>query len=107
MKLQIRKGLFETNSSSVHTLTLCMKEEFDDFKNGDMLWDTWYENLCAPACAAKENDNDNDDNDNKRFLTYEEYEEYYGENCGHELFEELHKTPSGETVVAFGFFGHD
>lgn len=29
MKKQIRRGVFETNSSSVHSLTLCMESDYD------------------------------------------------------------------------------
>lgn len=28
MKMQIRQGVFETNSSSVHSLTMCSSEEY-------------------------------------------------------------------------------
>lgn len=34
MKRQIRRGLFETNSSSVHTLTICSKKDFDAWRVG-------------------------------------------------------------------------
>ena len=29
MKKQIRRGVFETNSSSVHSLTMCMESDYD------------------------------------------------------------------------------
>lgn len=29
MKRQIRRGVFETNSSSVHSLTMCMESDFN------------------------------------------------------------------------------
>lgn len=29
MKRQIRRGVYETNSSSTHSLTMCSKEEFE------------------------------------------------------------------------------
>ncbi len=35
MKVQIRKGLFETNSSSAHTLTVFDKDEWEEFKQGE------------------------------------------------------------------------
>ena len=34
MKRQIRKGVFETNSSSVHALAMCTEIEFDRWENG-------------------------------------------------------------------------
>jgi hypothetical protein len=29
MIFQVRQGVFETNSSSTHTLTICSKDDFD------------------------------------------------------------------------------
>ena len=34
-KIQVRKGLFETNSSSVHSLVLCSESEYEKWKNGE------------------------------------------------------------------------
>ena len=36
----VRLGLFETNSSSTHSLIVCTKEEFTKFVNGSMVVDT-------------------------------------------------------------------
>ena len=39
MKRQIRHGVFETNSSSVHSITMCTKNEFNEWilKNNDAI----------------------------------------------------------------------
>ena len=37
MKRQIRKGVFETNSSSTHSLTMCLKSDYDKWANGELL----------------------------------------------------------------------
>ena len=37
-KLQIRQGLFETNSSSTHTITIVDAEDFENWKKGKV----WY-----------------------------------------------------------------
>ena len=34
MKTQIRKGTFETNSSSVHSLVMCNKSDYDKWEQG-------------------------------------------------------------------------
>ena len=34
MKVQIRKGVFETNSSSVHSITMCTSKEWEDWIMG-------------------------------------------------------------------------
>lgn len=40
MNRVIRRGVFETNSSSVHSLTVCAKEDYDRWVNGEMVRDT-------------------------------------------------------------------
>ena len=37
MKTQIRRGVFETNSSSVHTLAITTTTDWDRFKKGELL----------------------------------------------------------------------
>lgn len=60
MILQVRQGVFETNSSSTHTLTICTKEDYEDWKHGDKFWlDNDWSRLQA----------------NKSFVTPEELEE--------------------------------
>ena len=39
MKRQIRRNVFETNSSSTHSLTMCSEEEFEQWKKGEVLFD--------------------------------------------------------------------
>ena len=41
MKRQIRRGVFETNSSSTHSLTMCSEEEFEAWKRGEVLFQEW------------------------------------------------------------------
>ena len=37
MKRQIRRGVFETNSSSTHSLTMCLKSDYDRWNRGEVL----------------------------------------------------------------------
>ena len=37
MILQIRRNVFETNSSSTHTLTICTQDEYKAFQNGELV----------------------------------------------------------------------
>ena len=41
MKRQIRCGVFETNSSSTHSLTMCSEEEFEAWKRGEVLFQAY------------------------------------------------------------------
>ena len=36
MKRQIRRGVYETNSSSTHSLTMCSEEDFEQVVNYQM-----------------------------------------------------------------------
>ncbi len=38
MKRQVRRGVFETNSSSTHSLIMCSEEEFEAWKRGEVLF---------------------------------------------------------------------
>ena len=38
MKMQIRRGVFETNSSSVHSIAMCTGSDFDRWTNGELLF---------------------------------------------------------------------
>lgn len=40
MKRQIRRGVYETNSSSSHSITMCSEEEFEKWKDGKLLFDS-------------------------------------------------------------------
>lgn len=40
---QIRKNVFETNSSSTHTLAICTEDEYKDWKDGKLLFNKWNE----------------------------------------------------------------
>ena len=122
MKL-IRKGTFETNSSSTHSITMCKESDFDKWKNGEMYWDRWNESLVSKEEVEKEMaklkeefisehpDYDKDDidweekledylNSDKEYYTYEEFNNY--DYIEYETFED-----SYDGVVAFGYYGMD
>ena len=48
----IRPSVFETNSSSVHTLCLCSEADYDKFTNKELFWK--YENLVTLDEAYEE-----------------------------------------------------
>lgn len=106
MKRQIRRGVFETNSSSTHSLTMCSEEEFEQWKKGKVLFDENYETFVKVSelsnkdkeYAAQENDLINED-----AKTYEEWG-----CCDYlETFVDKYTTKSGDRVVAFGKYGYD
>ena len=120
MKL-IRRGTFETNSSSTHSITMCKESDFDKWKNGEMYWDRWNESLVSKEEVEKEMaklkkefisehpDYDKDDidweeqledylNSDKEYYTYEEFNDY--DYIEYATFED-----SYDGVVAFGYYG--
>lgn len=107
MKIQIRRGIFETNSSSTHSLTMCTNDDFDKWKNGELVYNNYGDKL-IPITDEKYQEwlkNKQEDDYYYDYLTYDEYFNYYCEN--YESFEEEFTTPSGETVIAFGYYGYD
>lgn len=129
MKRQIRKGVFETNSSSTHSLTMCLKSDYDRWISGEvMLYTGWGYGYPKDNCP-KENHfytkeqviefeksgynppSDNMDWNSKETEDYLREREWrtYGnyDNDYLEWFEDTFTTPSGETVVAFGQYGYD
>lgn len=102
MKIQMRTNVFETNSSSTHSMTICTENDYKAFKEGKKLigkyslkfYNNVEEGLANEEWAEKED-----------FLTYDEFEEFVSEY--YEDFEEKFTTPSGEKVIAFGYYGYD
>ena len=41
MKRQIRRNIFETNSSSTHSLIICSEEEFKAWEKGEIYFDEY------------------------------------------------------------------
>lgn len=125
--LQIRRNVFETNSSSTHSITMCAKYDYDRWKNGEVyLNDGWW--------WGKDNESEYN---SKKFVTRDEvkdilnHNKYFDGNFARlsdedlaseydiytfdeytnneylEWFEDSYTTDSGETVVSFGLFGYD
>lgn len=125
----IRQGCFETNSSSTHSITLCMESEFEKWKNGELYWNRWDEKLVPKEEVEKEfakireefisenpgfDENDEEwqeelekyiNEDGKTYYSYEDFNDY--DYMEYETYEDSLKTPNGETVVAFGCYGQD
>lgn len=106
MKKQIRRGVFETNSSMMHSLQICTEEDYHKWENGEIYFDDDIEELVPVTDdLAKEHEKSIIEDDYQQFLTKEEYYDHYGEY--YETYRHKFTTPSGENMVAFGYFGHD
>ena len=126
MKRQIRRGVFESNSSSTHSITMMMKDDYDKWKDGgkyrfadpyafygeekkpvlNQLYDKEAViNYIKPYVVEQDDLNDEE--------VFEDYRKEFGfelPNDEREWLESYYKeftTPSGEVVVAFGEYGYD
>ena len=93
---QVRRSVFETNSSSVHSITMCMKSDYDKWVDGELYWDRWGKKLVSKETVDK--------SDYKG--QYYSYEKYCDEIEYEEFLDEF-VTTSGDTVVSFGYYGNN
>lgn len=134
---QIRRGVFETNSSSTHSITICPQETYNKWLNGTVLYNDWdnnfieskeltpddyeragqqYENYKGKYYKSWEELNDNE---RKEYTTAyvlknkNDYGKYltYAEWCHQygdlERYSERYTTQSGDKIIAFGYYGYN
>ena len=93
MKTTVRAGVFETNSSSTHSLTLVSLEDYEAWERGEKVWDRYNGDLIQKT----------EETTGSRYQTCEKY----FDNEDFEVFEDRITTKNGDTVVAFGHYGFD
>lgn len=131
--LNVRTSIWETNSSSTHSMVMCMEEDYKKLLAGELMisgyWldaDKFVTREAAMTKLREFYDNDPDyfknDYDVESFEEIEKdksladdllarediaytLETYGGEYM--ENFENSFTTPGGETVYAFGYYGQD
>ena len=136
MKRQVRHSVFETNSSSTHSLTICSEEKFEAWKKGEILFNSWsekFENVIQLTDSQREDAKIDYEDKKETFwkdwdsLNEKEKEKWYSKyakendfindgyityedwcnNCFLEKFVETYTTDGGEKIVAFGKYGYD
>jgi hypothetical protein len=108
MKKQIRNGVFETNSSSTHSLVICTKAQYEKWKNGELVYISDFYPLPK------------DEHPNQKFFTPDEaknfidkgLDEYYVntfDDWPRDYEESKHEytTESGDELVIRAYYGHD
>lgn len=126
--IKIRYGVFETNSSSIHTLSIAQNEEIDKLKNDELLINlSWrrgsylisYEEALQELIKDLKELGRNEDliiaNSGNREEIYNLMYEYdiaerfdrYLEAEYLESYEEEFTTKNGDRVLIFGRYGHD
>ena len=82
MKTQIRRGVFETNSSSIHTLAITTNTDWDKFKKGELLMKGYTYNISfvdvnsvnKEQVLTADKYNDEEDYFDYDYMTYEAFE---------------------------------
>ena len=136
MKRQVRLGVFETNSSSTHSLTMCSEEEFEAWKRGEVLFREYGKENFISATKLSENDKkmaqedyeENKDDFQKDWndLSEDAKQKYYTKYAKEndiidedaktydqymhdgdlETFVQTYTSKSGDKIVAFGEYGY-
>lgn len=136
MKRQVRRGVFETNSSSTHSLTMCSEEEFEAWKRGEVLFQEYGSENFVSANKLSNNDKrraeedyeENKDDFQKDWKDLSEnakqkyYTKYAKENNiidedaktyeqymnegDLETFVQRYTSKNGDKIVAFGEYGY-
>lgn len=106
--IQVRRNVFETNSSSTHSITICTENEYEMWKRGEIYWSRWSEKFVSKEEVEKGFNKSRHDDFND-YLYYEGLYTYdrYGYDIEMETYEEHYQTKSGEKIVAFGYYGYD
>lgn len=137
MKRQVRRGVFETNSSSTHSLTMCSEEEFEAWKRGEVLFQEYGKGNFISATKLSEHDKkmaqedyeENKDDFQKDWndLSEDAKQKYYTKYAKEndiidedaktydqymrdgdlETFVQTYTSKSGDKIVAFGEYGYD
>lgn len=122
MKRQIRRGVFETNSSSVHSITMCSDDEYKRWESGEAYVSdggdfftrdeivqklkekkSWRKELQYPNVNWDDEDEVNELIEDNDYKTYSQY----WDDMDYETFNDSYTTKSGEKIHAFGYYGED
>lgn len=132
--IKIRYGVFETNSSSVHSLIMCSDNEYQKFVDNELFYDYWndcfitynealdklYENVKFSGEFKYHFDlSDDFSRDKLNDFPLDELAYYLASEAGiytcdyffneldYETYGDTYRTIHGEVVHAFGYYGHD
>ncbi len=118
MKKQIRAGVFETNSSSTHTLSIMPRKDYEKwiseglyYRDGKLYTkEEVIKNLQEydKKWGYKPKDYSDDDEfyDERRDFNYETYDEWLDDEYL-EIYVKDYTTESGDEIVAFGKYGYN
>ena len=126
--IKIRYGVFETNSSSVHTLSIAQNDEIDKLKSNELLVNKGYDRTDylitydEALSSLKEAVNEYGDTEDRQTLASGDEEEIYRLMYEYDIaerfssytdpewlepYEEEFITDSGDKILVFGRYGRD
>lgn len=134
--ISVRRNVFETNSSSTHSITMCSEDEYDKWKNGELFYKRWdgefytKEQIIEKArirkkeCIEKQEKGESIYRYEEKYMKAEtdeelyevEYDEEEYQNYDdfwdyieseYETFEDNYTTKNGEKIIAFGYHGYN
>lgn len=112
--IQVRKSVFETNSSSTHSLVMAVKSDFDRWERGEVyycncLWGYEERNRFTAGKFYPKEEIDayyksiGKERDGYDFITYDEFRDTeYLETSTY-----TYVTPTGEIIKAIAKYGYD
>ena len=100
--IQIRQGIFETNSSSVHALTFLTKDQYDGLRSGDLYYDRWSGEFVGQFVV-----DETDEDERDRYVNASNISEYASEYLNGEGFIESRYLPDGHPVYYLCYYGRD
>lgn len=114
--LQIRRDVFETNSSSIHSLIIMEDDDFHDWEDGSKYYDFdkgRFYTINEVQDMITQDDIDPDDEDDwiewcleNNILNYELFQQKC-ENNYYETFAQKHTLKNGDVVWGVGYYGED
>ena len=113
--IKIRRGVFETNSSSVHSMIICSKAEFEKLVCGELYINTWGDELVTREKmiedVSKYFDREKleamDEDDFLAVIRDNGFETLDSWGNGLYHFKQEYTTEHGDKIVAFGRHGFD
>lgn len=113
--IKIRRGTFETNSSSTHSITICTKDKYKSFVNNELYIDDYSGKLITQEELEEMFEKNNKEYGEILHNSLEDFKKdegiiTYDEWCSDEDYEQYYEeytTPKGEEIVVFGKYGYD
>ena len=94
--IQLRKHIFETNSSTTHSLTMCTEVDWLNWEKGSLVFDNFNEELISRTKFEELSE----DRKSDCFLSPDDLFDW-ASDCGYETFKSNLKG-----IIAFGYCGY-